>query len=548
MPVDSLPEWQALAAHAQAEGKVHLRRLFADDAGRAARFAHRVGPFLLDLSRQRLTPATLERLQAFAAAADLRGWIDRLFAGEHVNHTEHQAALHMALRVPADAAFVVDGVDLAPAVERERTRMAAMVERLHAGHWRGYSGRAICDIVNIGVGGSDLGPAMACEALHDFTHPGARHLRVHFASSMDGSQLDRLLRVLDPETTLFIVSSKSFSTADTLANARTAREWLLMHCADEALLLRQHFVAVTASPDKAVAWGVSADNLLLFWPWVGGRYSLWSTIGFPIAVQLGMAGFRELLAGAHFVDEHFRNAPLSGNLPVLLGLAGVWNSSFLGIRAQAILPYDGRLAMFPAYLEQLTMESNGKSVDRDGTPVRYQTCPVLWGGVGPNAQHAFYQLLHQGTVPVTCDFIAPVRRNSPVSGEKARRELASQHRLALANCLAQARLLALGDDSGTAQSPWRHYHGNQPSTTLLLDELNPFTLGGLIALYEQKVFVESVLWNINPFDQWGVELGKQVARETLSVLDGSQGGDAANDAATQLLVEHIRRVQRDGDA
>jgi len=543
--VDSLPEWQALAAHARAASAVHLRQMFADDADRVARFTHRAGPFLLDLSRQRLDAATLERLQAFAAAADLRGWIARLFAGEHVNHTEHQAALHMALRVPADASFIVGGNDLAPAVERERMRMAVMVDRLHAGHWRGYSGRAISDIVNIGVGGSDLGPAMVCDALHEFTAARAAKLRVHFASSMDGSQLNRLLRVLDPETTLFIVSSKSFSTADTLANARTAREWLLAHCADEALLLRQHFLAVTASPDKAKAWGVHEDNVLLFWQWVGGRYSLWSAIGFPIAVQVGMDAFRELLAGAHFIDEHFRNAPLGQNLPVLLGLAGVWNTTFLGIRAQAILPYDGRLAMFPAYLEQLAMESNGKCVDRDGAKVGYETCPVLWGGVGPNAQHAFYQLLHQGTVPVTCDFIAPVRRNFPVPGEQARRELASQHRLALANCLAQASLLALGDVD-ESRPAWRHYHGNQPSTTLLVDELNPFTLGGLVALYEHKVFVESVLWNINPFDQWGVELGKQVARETLAVLDGDAG--AAEDPATRALAAHIRRVTQDGRA
>lgn len=542
MAIDALPEWQALRDHARTAGGVHLRELFAADPQRAARFSHRSGPFLLDLSRQRLTGDTLDRLLALASATGLRGWIDRLFAGEHVNHTEHQAALHTALRAPQDARYVVDGTDIAPAVERERMRMAAMVDRLHAGHWRGYSGRAIVDIVNIGVGGSDLGPALSCEALHDFTHPSAQHVRVHFASSMDGSQLDRLLRVLDPETTLFIVSSKSFSTADTLANAKTAREWLRAHCPDEDLLLRQHFIAVTASPAKAGAWGVSGDNILLFWPWVGGRYSLWSAIGFPIAVQVGMSAFRDLLAGAHFIDEHFRTAPFEQNMPVLLGLTGVWNASFLGIRAQAVLPYDGRLAMFPAYLEQLAMESNGKSVDRDGKVVGYDTCPVLWGGVGPNAQHAFYQLLHQGTVPVTCDFIAPVRRSFPVPGEKARRELASQHRLALANCLAQASLLALGDIADGSRPAWRRYHGNQPSTTLLLDELTPFTLGGLIALYEHKVFVESVLWNINPFDQWGVELGKQVAHETLGVLDGS---GESGDAATRNLVQHMRRILGD---
>ncbi len=547
--VDALPQWQALRAHADTAGSTHLRDLFAGDPQRATRFAFRAGPFLADLSRQRISDATLEHLLALAAAVDLHGWIDRLFSGDEINSTEGQAALHMLLRMPADAQARVRGEDLVPAVERERTRMATMVDRLHAGHWRGYSGRAISDIVNIGVGGSDLGPAMVCDALHDVTHPLAGRLRVHFASSMDGSQLNRLLRVLDPETTLFIVSSKSFSTADTLANARTAREWLLAHHADEALVLRQHFVAVTASPDKARAWGIDGKNILLFWRWVGGRYSLWSTIGFPIAVQVGMENFRALLAGAHAIDEHFRTAPFARNLPVLLGLVGVWNASFLGIRAQAILPYDGRLAMFPAYLEQLAMESNGKSVDRDGKSVAYATCPVLWGGVGPNAQHAFYQLLHQGTVPVTCDFIAPVRRAFPLhdafsisgsmTGEQAHREFAGQHRLALANCLAQSSLLALGDVD-PSRPAWRHYHGNQPSTTLLLDELTPFSLGGLIALYEHKVFVESVLWNINPFDQWGVELGKQVAHETLAVLDDA--GASTVDAATGMLVAHMRRV------
>lgn len=547
VPIDSLPEWQTLRAHAGIVGAAHLRDLFAADAARVAQLMYRTGPFLLDLSRQRLSAETLGHLLALADAAELRLWIDRLFAGDPVNSTEQQAALHMVLRMPVGAEAWVDGVNLVPAVEHERTRMAGMVAQLHAGHWRGYSGRAITAIVNIGVGGSDLGPAMVCEALHEFTHPQAANLRVHFVSAMDGSQLNRLLRVLDAETTLFIVSSKSFSTADTLANARTAREWLLAHHADEVLVLRQHFIAVTASPDKARAWGIAEDHLLHFWPWVGGRFSLWSAIGLPIAVQIGMENFRALLAGAHQMDVHFRTAPFNDNLPVLLGLVGVWNASFLGIRAHAVLPYDSRLAMFPAYLEQLAMESNGKRVDRQGMPVAYETCPVLWGGVGPNAQHAFYQLLHQGTVPVSCDFMAPVRRDcllngsGAVSGEQAQRELASQHRLALANCLAQSRLLALGDMGGDGARPaWRDYHGNQPSNTLLFDELTPFTLGGLVALYEQKIFVESVLWNINPFDQWGVELGKQVAHETLAILDDAAG--ASTDAATAALVAHMRQV------
>lgn len=539
--VERLPAWQRLRDRAREVGGMHVRDLFAQDPERFSRFSWRHGQLFLDLSRQRLTPAALDDLLALAGSVDLQGWIDRLFAGEEVNNTEQQAALHPALRMPAGSSLLVDGVNLVPAVERERQSMAAMVSRLHDGHWRGYSGRAITDIVNIGVGGSDLGPAMACEALRDFSGADARKIRVHFASSMDGSQLDRLLRVLDPQSTLFIVSSKSFTTADTLANARTAREWLLAHHADEETLLRLHFIGVTATPAKACAWGIPEENLLLFWRWVGGRYSLWSTIGFPIALQLGMDGFRDLLAGAHDMDEHFQRAPFPENLPVLLGLAAVWNSTFLGIRAQAILPYDGRLSLFPAYLEQLAMESNGKSVDRDGNAIGYSTCPVLWGGVGPNAQHAFYQLLHQGTVPVTCDFIAPVRRHFPVASEQARRELQSQHRLSLANCLAQARLLAMGDEGGPSSQPlWRRYHGNQPSTTLLMDELSPWSLGALIALYEHRVFVESVLWNINPFDQWGVELGKTVASETLAVLD--DGGQDVDDMATRGLILEIRRI------
>jgi len=542
----SLPQWQVLETLAERLRNTHIRDLFEADPERASRLVRRFGPYLLDTSRQRWTEEAIARLGSLAIEVRLRAWIDRLFAGDTiVNDTENQAALHMLLRAPVTETARINGVNFIPTIERERERMGAMVSRLHAGHWRGYSGRRITDVVNIGVGGSDLGPAMVCDALHDFSHPDAANMRVHFASSMDGSQLNRLLRVLSPESTLFVVSSKSFSTADTLANARTAREWLLAHHADESLLLRQHFVAVTASPERARAWGILPENTLLFWKWVGGRYSLWSTIGFPIAVQIGMANFRALLAGAWAMDQHFLTAPFADNLPVLLGFAGVWNASFLGIRAQAILPYDGRLAMFPSYLEQLAMESNGKSVDRNGERVPYSTCPVLWGGVGPNAQHAFYQLLHQGTVPVTCDFIAPVRRSFPVPNEQARRELASQHKLALANCLGQSRLLAMGDVTDDRPA-WRQYHGNQPSNTLLIDELTPETLGGLIALYEHRVFVEAVLWNINPFDQWGVELGKQVALQTLAVIDDENA--ESEDDATRVLIGHMRNVLSGGRA
>lgn len=540
--VDTLAEWKALAGHAEAGADTHLRQMFATDPERYGRLSRRHGSFLLDFSRQRLRPGTLDALISLAGAVGLRDWIDRLFAGDKVNATEQQAALHTVLRVPPRGTAMIDGVDLVPVVERERARMAAIVDRLHGGCWPGYSGRPITDIVNIGVGGSDLGPAMVCEALHDFRDERAAGLRLHFPSSMGDNQLERLLPVLDPRATLFIVSSKSFSTADTLVSARIAREWLLSHHDDQELLLRRHFIGVTANPARARAWGIVDENLLQFWQWVGGRYSLWSTIGLPVALTIGMVNFRALLSGAHDMDEHFRAAPFSDNLPVLLGLIGVWNSTFLGIRAQAVLPYDGRLAMLPAYLAQLAMESNGKSVDRAGRRVAYATCPILWGGVGQNAQHAFYQLLHQGTVSVTCDFIVPVRRVFAQANEPVRRELESQHRRALANCLAQSRLLAMGDGGEFSGQPeWRRYRGNQPSNTLLLDELSPYSLGGLIALYEHKVYVESVIWNINPFDQWGVELGKQVATGTLAALECGDGA-CEEDPTTQALIAEILRL------
>ena len=379
---------------------------------------------------------------------------------------------------------------------------------------------------------------MVCDALEQYAPDELSHLDVYFVSSMDGSELEKVLPSLDPATTLFIVASKTFTTVDTLANANTAREWLLSSSKAAVELINQHhFIAATASPDAALNWGVPENHQLLLWDWVGGRYSLWSVIGMPIALKIGMAQFRDLLQGAHKMDEHFRSAPFESNLPVLLGLVGVWNINFLNIHAHAILPYDGRLAQFPAYLEQLEMESNGKSVSRAGTRVEYRTCPILWGQVGSNAQHAFYQLLHQGTEPVMCDFISPAVRYDG-DGD----ELQEQHQLSLANCLAQSRLLALGDSmlaEGEGASSYKHYDGNQPSTTLMLKTLDPESLGGLIALYEHKVFVQSVIWEINPFDQWGVEQGKKVATSLLAKLGQAEGGDL--DVSTSGLLDYIQR-------
>lgn len=529
--------WRTLRQSARSLQQTHLSELLADETRfEALSFEH--DGVLLDLSRQRFTPAILDELVALAEACDLRGSIDALIGGEKVNRTEQRAALHTALRTPAGTEVQVDGEDVIPAVQATLDKMETLITTLHSGQWRGFSGEAIDTLVNIGVGGSDLGPLMACHALEEFKPATARSIDLHFVSSMDGSQLSGLLSRLNPATTLFVLSSKSFTTIDTLANAATASQWLIDASGlPREELLRHHFIGITAKPDKAAEWGIPSQNQLLFWDWTGGRYSLWSAIGFPIAVSLGMQGFRQLLAGAHSMDHHFQHAEFGRNLPVLLALTGIWNINLLDIHANAILPYDGRLAHLPAYLEQLEMESNGKSVRIDGDPVEQRTCPVLWGEIGPNAQHAFYQLLHQGTESVMCDFIVPIRRYTDQNSH-----LQEQHKLALANCLAQARVLALGDRALAEQAesapPWKRYRGNQPSSMILLDELTPYALGQLIALYEHKVYTQAMIWQINPFDQWGVELGKKMATEMLDALEQSAAGPDF-DCATRGLLERI---------
>ncbi|MBP0049001.1 glucose-6-phosphate isomerase [Marinobacterium sp. AK62] len=539
--MDKQKAWRRLEDTAQKDANLHLKGLLMQP-GRFEQFSFRHDEILLDLSRQRLTSEVLDQLLSLAGSCHLDRWIDDLFSGAPVNQTERRPALHTALRYPPQHAFNLDGRDINSDVQSALSAMEVLVNQLHKQQWRGFSGEPIDTLVNIGVGGSDLGPMMVCHALEEFQPPRARAIQTHFISSMDGSQLSSLLQHLDPERTLFIVSSKSFTTADTLANAATARDWLKQAShMPEDLLLKRHFVGITACPDKAFEWGLAKENLLHFWDWVGGRYSLWSTIGFSIAVRIGMKGFRALLDGAWRMDEHFRHADWSQNLPVLLALTEIWNINFQHIHAHAILPYDGRLAHLPAYLEQLEMESNGKSVDRCGQPVSHRTCPVLWGEIGPNAQHAFYQLLHQGSEPVMCDFIVAASRYG-----KSSESLQSQHRLTLANCLAQARVLALGDDAidQSSASPWQHYAGNQPSTLLLLDQLSPATLGALIALYEHKVFVQSVIWDINPFDQWGVELGKQMANTLLPHI-GQAPSPGAFDKATDGLLAELYRVNQE---
>lgn len=543
---DQSPAWKALKDHATALKSVHLKTLFAESSTRFEYFSHQVAGVMVDLSKQRWQEETLNKLLSLAEEARLPDAINALLSGQRVNTSEDRPALHTALRLPPEASLEVDGEDVVAAVQASLAQMEALVSRLHAGQWRGATGKPIRHVVNLGVGGSDLGPLMVTHALADYRPDDVHPVEVHFASTMDGSQLADYLSRLNPEVTLFVLSSKSFTTIDTLSNANTAKDWLLgrltRHGAtpiSAELVIRQHFIGVSASPDKMTAWGIAPAHQLRFWEWVGGRYSLWGTIGLPIALVVGMANFRDLLAGAHAMDHHFQTAPLADNLPVLLALAGIWNVNFLDIRAHSILPYDGRLEYFAAYLEQLEMESNGKSVTREGQAIDYSTCPVLWGQLGPNAQHAFYQLLHQGMQPVECDFIAPLKRYDDVEDTETRRHLQTQHRLALANCFAQSRLLMLGDDAiddDGPRPPHKRYRGNQPSTTVLLDELTPHTLGALIALYEHKVFVQAVIWDINPFDQWGVELGKQIATETQQIIDGQAPADHM-DASTRGLIE-----------
>ncbi|MCH7292001.1 glucose-6-phosphate isomerase [Acinetobacter sp. ANC 3926] len=521
--------------------EVHLKTLFAADPSRFKRFSVEHDQIVLDFSKHRIDQHILNGLVDLAQAQDLKQWIKTLFSSEQINYTEHRAAMHWALRLPQSSP---DFPQENQQVQQQLERMYALVDKIHAGQYRGATGEVIQDVVNIGVGGSDLGPLMVTHALSDFKVTSTKPLDVHFVSTMDGSQLSDLLHQLRPETTLFIISSKSFGTIDTLSNAQTVRQWLEKLLGQNEKILQNHFIGVSTKPEKMTEWGIAADKQLLLWDWVGGRYSLWSCIGLPIALTIGVAGFKQLLAGAHEIDQHFQTAPFQQNIPVLMGLLGAWNNNFLEIQTHAVLPYDGRLKYFAAYLQQLEMESNGKSIQRNGEKVNTATCPIVWGEVGPNAQHAFYQLLHQGTHSVSCDFIAPVKRynaNQFTYAESAE-ALVEQHHLALSNCLAQSRLLAFGNQALAADEledlpAYKQYEGNQPSSTILLKELNPYSLGMLIATYEHKVFVQSVLWNINPFDQWGVEKGKEIANQLLPILNREQDDLSAFDASTQGLLK-----------
>ena len=519
-----------------AKEKRSLNDLFKTK-GRCQKFSLSYEELFYDFSKQLIDESVFESLLSLAEERNLRGRIKELYRGDKVNNSEDRAALHTALRIPSDKSLMVDGIDIAAAVHGSLDKVAQISERIRQKIWRGASGKPITDVVNIGVGGSDLGPLMTLKALEEFTDPESP--QVHFISNMDGTQLQQLLGGLSQENTLFIISSKSFGTADTLSNAATAISWLKVRFESDRLVFKNHIIGVSAANEKMLAFGIPEQNQLELWDWVGGRFSMWSAIGLAIAIKLGMKQFRELLSGAHSMDEHFYHADFEKNLPVVMGLMGVWNSTFLDINAHTVLPYDGRLKFFPDYLMQLEMESNGKSVNRVGKKVSFNTAPVMWGDVGSNAQHAFYQLLHQGTQRVSCDFIAPIKRYDQAAQVKV--ELESQHQMALANCLAQSRVLAFGNHAleFAQDAAHKNYRGNQPSSTLLMQRLSPYSLGMLIAAYEHKTFVMSVIWDINPFDQWGVEGGKVMAGEVLSAI---KGDTKQFDCSTNTLLNLIKNA------
>ncbi|GHF69565.1 glucose-6-phosphate isomerase [Deinococcus ficus] len=533
------PAWKALEAHYQDVRELHLRDLFAQDPERGTRLTAQGAGLYLDYSKHRVTDETLRRLLALARERGVEARRDAMLRGERINVTEGRAVLHTALRQPRGAVVQVDGQDVVPDVHGVLDRVFTFAREVRSGEWRGFTGQRIRNVVNIGIGGSDLGPVMAYEALK---HYAQRDLTVRFVSNVDGTDLTEKTRDLDPAETLFIVSSKTFTTQETMANARSARAWLLAALGDERAVAR-HFVAVSTNATEVQGFGIDPVNMFGFWDWVGGRYSLDSAIGLSLTLAVGPEHFQDLLAGFHEMDEHFRTAPLEANLPVLMALLGVWYGNFFGAETQAVLPYDQYLAYFPAYLQQLDMESNGKSVTLAGRRVDYQTGPVVWGQPGTNGQHAFYQLIHQGTKLIPCDFIGFTQTLNPLPLPGG----GSHHDLLMANVFAQTEALAFGKTleevraEGVAEelAPHRVFEGNRPTSTLLADRLTPHTLGALIALYEHKVFVQGVIWDVNSFDQWGVELGKVLAGRIVKEL-GPDTPDLAHDSSTNALIRRYR--------
>jgi glucose-6-phosphate isomerase len=529
-------EWQALAEHHREVGGRHLRDLFAEDAGRGEELTCRAGDLYLDYSKNRLTGETIELLVALAERAGLRERTEAMFGGEHINTAEDRAVLHVALRDPSTGGLEVDGQDVRHDVHEVLDRMADFADRVRGGAWTGHTGERIRAVVNIGIGGSDLGPAMAYLALRDYSD---RSLSFRFVSNIDPTDLAEATRDLDPATTLFVVASKTFTTQETLTNATEARRWLLDGLGGDQDAVAKHFVAVSTNAEKVAAFGIDTANMFGFWDWVGGRYSFTSAIGLSLMVAVGPAHYRDMLDGFHTIDEHFRTAPYEENLPALLGLISLWYTDFFGAQTQAVLPYSQYLSRFPAYLQQLCMESNGKSVTRDGAPVDVHTGEIVWGEPGTNGQHAFYQLLHQGTLLVPADFLAFAEPNHDLDG---------MHDLFLANFLGQPRALAFGKTAeevaaeGTAEAvvPHKVMPGNHPSNAIIAPKLTPNTLGQLVAAYEHRVFTQGVVWGINSFDQWGVELGKVMANQLAPKLQSEEVPDYDSDSSTNALVRLLR--------
>ena len=538
-PLTARPAWRALVDHHALISEMHLRDLFAADPGRGERLTVEALGLCLDYSKNRITDETLRLLVQLADESGLRARIDAMFGGERINVTENRAVLHVALRAPQGSTIMVDGENVVPQVHDVLDRMEAFTLRVRGGSWLGYTGRRIRNVVNIGIGGSDLGPVMAYEALKFYSD---RSLRLRFVSNVDGSDFAEAVVDLDPAETLFIIASKTFTTLETMTNARTARNWLLQAFGGDGRAVARHFVAVSTNAEKVAEFGIDTANMFGFWDWVGGRYSMDSAIGLSTMLAIGPEHFRAMLAGFHAMDEHFRTAPFNRNLPVLLGLLTVWYVNFFNAPTVAILPYDQYLKRFPAYLQQLTMESNGKGVTLDGRSVDYATGPIYWGEPGTNGQHSFYQLIHQGTHLIPCDFIAFYRSLNP---------LGEHHTQLLANVLAQAEALAFGRSTDAVRAegtpewlvPHRVFAGNRPSNLLFADRLTPDILGKLVALYEHSVFTQGVIWNINPFDQWGVELGKALARRIVSELESTGEPALGHDSSTNAQIRRCRRLR-----
>jgi len=529
--------WKALAAHYKKIKPLHLRKLFAADPKRGQRLTVEAAGLFLDYSKNRITDQTIRLLLQLAKESNLRDRIDAMFSGEKINVTENRAVLHVALRAPRNATILVDGKNVVADVHAVLDKMAAFVQRVRNGDWKGHTGKRIRNVVNIGIGGSDLGPVMAYEALR---HYSDRSLTFRFVSNIDGIDLVEATHDLDPAETLFIVSSKTFTTIETMTNAQSARDWLLAGLGGDHKAVAKHFVAVSTNSEKVSAFGIDTANMFGFWDWVGGRYSMDSAIGLSTMIAIGPENFRAMLDGFHQMDKHFRTAPLEKNLPVLMGLLSIWYSDFFGAQTIAVLPYENYLKRFPAYLQQLTMESNGKSVTLDGKRVAYETSPIYWGEPGTNGQHSFYQLIHQGTKLIPCDFIAFDRALTP---------LGRHHDILLANVFAQAEALAFGktaaevkaEGTATALVPHRVFEGNRPSNTIMAERLTPETLGKLVALYEHSVFTQGAIWNINPFDQWGVELGKALAQAIIPELESPATPRLQHDSSTNNLIRRYRR-------